>query len=102
MTTSNGLNQDTLFHQLNGTLNKGALNVTGPVQIGSLLKSQMMEEEGIEDMHFYLVTFNAHKNGILKTLEQKRLQSQKEKATSKGPSLKSKISKKQSLVKEEL
>lgn len=32
-----------------------------------------MEEEGIEDMHFYLVTFNAHKNEILKTLEQKRL-----------------------------
>ena len=45
------------------------LNATGPVQISNLLKSQIMEEEGIEDMHFYLVTFNAHKNGILKGLE---------------------------------
>ena len=31
----------------------------------------MLEDEGIEDMHFYIVAFNNHKRNILKKMEHK-------------------------------
>jgi hypothetical protein len=73
MTTSH-LYGDTLFQQLNNSVGKmgGQANTTGVMNITSLLKSNIMEEDGIEDMHFYLVTFNSHKNGILKGLEERK------------------------------
>jgi hypothetical protein len=53
-------------------------NRTGGVGVGgkqhlnltSLLKSSnILDEDGIEDLHFYFVSFNQHKNSILKLQE---------------------------------
>jgi hypothetical protein len=41
------------------------MNITG------LLKSNFLEEDGIEDMHFYLVAISNHKQGLLVKQEQK-------------------------------
>jgi hypothetical protein len=41
------------------------MNITG------LLKSNFLEEDGIEDMHFYFVAFSNHKQGLLVKQEQK-------------------------------
>ena len=41
------------------------------LNLTSLLKtSNILDEDGIEDLHFYFVSFNQHKNGILKMQEQ--------------------------------
>lgn len=40
------------------------------MNLTSLLKSSnILDEDGIEDLHFYFVSFNQHKNGILKLQE---------------------------------
>jgi hypothetical protein len=44
--------------QLN-TLGKNGLNLS------CLLKQNLLEEDGIEDLHFYFVSFNQHKAAIL-------------------------------------
>ncbi len=44
---------------------KGNLNLT------SLLKCNLLDEDGIEDLHFYFVTFNQHKKGVLAKFENK-------------------------------
>ena len=37
------------------------------LNLTSLLKSSnILDEDGIEDLHFYFVSFNQHKNSILK------------------------------------
>jgi len=36
------------------------------------LKKKLLDEDGIEDVHFYFVSFNQHKNQILKSQEEKR------------------------------
>lgn len=37
------------------------------MNLTSLLKSSnILDEDGIEDLHFYFVSFNQHKNSILK------------------------------------
>ena len=40
------------------------------LNLTSLLKSSnILDEDGIEDLHFYFVSFNQHKNSILKMRE---------------------------------
>jgi hypothetical protein len=40
------------------------------LNLTSLLKSSnILDEDGIEDLHFYFVSFNQHKNSILKLRE---------------------------------
>jgi len=39
------------------------------LNLSSLLKSHLLDEDGIEDLHFYFVSFNQHKHGILKMHE---------------------------------
>jgi hypothetical protein len=54
------------------SINELTLAKTGKVNalnLSSLLKSNILEEDGIEDMHFYFVSFNQHKNQILKKHE---------------------------------
>ena len=47
---------------LNAT--QGAFNLT------SILKHNLLEDDGIEDMHFYTVAFNNHKRAVLEKMEQ--------------------------------
>jgi hypothetical protein len=44
---------------------------TGMMNMTSLLKSNILEEDGIEDLHFYFVAFNQHKKLLLKKKEEK-------------------------------
>lgn len=54
-----GGSKDSLANRTAG--GKHHLNLT------SLLKSSnILDEDGIEDLHFYFVSFNQHKHGILK------------------------------------
>jgi hypothetical protein len=40
------------------------------LNLSSLLKqSHLLDDDGIEDLHFYFVSFNQHKQGILKQHE---------------------------------
>ncbi len=40
------------------------------LNLSSLLKqSHLLDDDGIEDLHFYFVSFNQHKHGILKQHE---------------------------------
>ncbi len=57
-----GYNGDSnIIHNLSSAGGKHHLNLT------SLLKSSnILDEDGIEDLHFYFVSFNQHKNSILK------------------------------------
>ena len=51
------------------SINELTLAKTGKLNalnLSSLLKSNLLDEDGIEDLHFYFVTFNKHKNDILK------------------------------------
>ncbi len=79
----------TLGNSIGGPYNKKSLNIsqkfgdssindltlakTGKLNnlnLSSLLKSHhLLEEDGIEDLHFYFVSFNHHKQGILKQHE---------------------------------
>lgn len=54
------------------SLNDFTLAKTGKMNnlnLSSLLKSNLLDEDGIEDLHFYFVSFNQHKQGILKQHE---------------------------------
>lgn len=54
------------------SLNEFTLAKTGKannLNLTSLLKSHLLDEDGIEDMHFYFVSFNQHKRSILKKHE---------------------------------
>jgi hypothetical protein len=54
------------------SLNDFTLAKTGKLNnlnLSSLLKSNLLDEDGIEDLHFYFVSFNQHKQGILKQHE---------------------------------
>lgn len=47
------------------------------LNLTSLLKSSnILDEDGIEDLHFYFVSFSQHKNGILKMHEKQHKQQQ--------------------------
>lgn len=39
------------------------------LNLSSLLKSHLLDDDGIEDLHFYFVSFNHHKKGILQQHE---------------------------------
>jgi PBP1b-binding outer membrane lipoprotein LpoB len=39
------------------------------LNLSSLLKSHLLDDDGIEDLHFYFVSFNHHRQGILKQHE---------------------------------
>jgi hypothetical protein len=41
------------------------------MNLTSLLKSNLLDEDGIEDLHFYFVSFNQHKKGVLSKFERK-------------------------------
>lgn len=49
-----------------GTLAKTKVN---QLNLSSLLKSNILDDDGIEDLHFYFVSFNQHKKVILKQHE---------------------------------
>lgn len=54
--------------------NEISLVKTGKINnlnLTSLLKSNLLDEDGIEDVHFYFVSFNQHKTQILKMHEHK-------------------------------
>lgn len=56
--------------------NEISLAKTGKINhlnLTSLLKSNLLDEDGIEDVHFYFVSFNHHKTQILKMHEQKEM-----------------------------
>lgn len=51
------------------SINELTLAKTGKLNnlnLSSLLKSNLLDDDGIEDLHFYFVSFNQHKQGILK------------------------------------
>lgn len=41
------------------------------MNLTSLLKNNLLDEDGIEDLHFYFVSFNQHKKGVLGKFERK-------------------------------
>ena len=54
------------------SLNELTLAKTGKMNnlnLSSLLKSNLLDDDGIEDLHFYFVSFNQHKQDILKQHE---------------------------------
>ena len=51
---------------MNNSLNKGG---TGQLNLTNLLKNHYLEDDGIEDIHFYQVAFNVHRNRVLKKKE---------------------------------
>lgn len=42
---------------------------TNALNLTSLLKSNLLEDDGIEDLHFYYVAFNKHRDRVLKKME---------------------------------
>ena len=54
------------------SLNELTLVKTGKINnlnLSSLLKANLLDEDGIEDLHFYFVSFNQHKQAILQLKE---------------------------------
>lgn len=54
------------------SINELTLGKTGKINnlnLSSLLKYNILDEDGIEDLHFYFVSFNQHKHNILKLHE---------------------------------
>lgn len=61
-----------ISQQFGDSINDLTLAKTGKLNnlnLSSLLKSHLLDEDGIEDLHFYFVSFNQHKQGILKQHE---------------------------------
>ena len=58
MGESTSINELTLPNKVGHNLN-----------LSCLLKGNLLDEDGIEDMHFYFVSFNKHKNDLLKLHE---------------------------------
>ena len=50
----------------NGIRENGSLPNPAPVNLRSLLSQNLLEEDGIEDLHFYFVSFNQHKKLIIR------------------------------------
>jgi hypothetical protein len=50
--------RDSSLNEANGTLAKN-------INLSHLLRSNLLEEDGIEDLHFYFVSFQQHKKLIL-------------------------------------
>lgn len=61
-----------ISQQFGDSINDLTLAKTGKINnlnLSSLLKSHLLDDDGIEDLHFYFVSFNHHKQGILKQHE---------------------------------
>lgn len=57
-----------ISQQFGDTINDLTLAKTGKMgnlNLSSLLKSHILDDDGIEDLHFYFVSFNHHKKNIL-------------------------------------
>ena len=65
------INNDMTLAKTGGKMNN--------LNLSSLLKAHnILDDDGIEDLHFYFVSFNQHKQGILKqheVMEKKLMQS---------------------------
>eukprot|EP00347_Sterkiella_histriomuscorum_P000688 403374884 len=61
-----------ISQQFGDSINDLTLAKTGKMNnfnLSSLLKSHLLDDDGIEDLHFYFVSFNQHKKGILQQHE---------------------------------
>lgn len=56
---------------LNENMNNGTTLAKTGINLSNLLRSNLLEEDGIEDLHFYFVSFNQHKKLILNHQKQK-------------------------------
>jgi len=57
----------------------------GGIDLTSLLKSpKVLEDDGIEDLHFHQVAFNRHRGGILEKLEREQARKLRKMRSSKG------------------
>ena len=54
------IQRDTTSLNENNTMAK-----TGGINLSSLIRQNLLEEDGIEDLHFYFVSFEQHKKQIL-------------------------------------
>ena len=47
------------------------MGTQGPFNLTNILKHNLLEDDGVEDMHFYLVAFKSHYMQTLKKIEHK-------------------------------
>lgn len=69
------LNKQGGYRQLPGGINTSGLSAGGgALNLTNILKANLLDDDGLEDMHFYFVAFSNHKRKLLKIKEQKALQ----------------------------
>ena len=67
---------------LNDQLQLGTLGKNGALNLSCLLRQNLLEEDGIEDLHFYFVSFNQHKQQIME--HQKNIQKRQKEARNRS------------------
>ena len=55
------------YGAFDSSINEGITLAKTGINLSTLLKRRLLDEDGIEDVHFYFVSFNQHKNQILKS-----------------------------------
>lgn len=73
---SNQYNDSSIYEFNNSLGNVGVggnrhITTGGVLNLTNLLRQNILEDDGIEDLHFYQVQFNKHKAKVLKGMEEK-------------------------------
>ena len=50
------------YGAIDSSINEGITLAKTGINLSTLLKRKLLDEDGIEDVHFYFVSFNQHKN----------------------------------------